>query len=339
MHLQTDDTGEVVDSAISLDLPVDAFRNGCRHECFVGALRRPSYRLRQLADYFEIGWGQDNYDISTRTVEQEMCANVYQNGVLFGLWAAGVAISVGRLLTYIIVGDRARKDVQTQTDDIVKEQCEVPVEIEHGVQEEVEKIPLEEDDKTSESNAEKDESEDESVASRQNIVDAPTMDKEETKELKSKTLSPEIKADLDEKRDDETLTDDKRISVYKLPAIKKHHFLVRQDGMRVLRQAVQGDFSLEKVSLEGIRNFLFIVAKGSPSQLAELEAKIKADYRWLTPVRTPSRKLTGDLPIQGSQVTTLHEATRIPARPLRRAQTPGLTPGHIYKTPNPNPPN
>ncbi|XP_072176245.1 uncharacterized protein [Diadema setosum] len=293
--------------------------------------------LHPVADYFEIGWGQDNYDIST-SVEQEMCANVYQNGVLFGLWAAGVAISVGRLLTYIIVGDRARKDVQTQTDDIVKEQSEVPVEIEHGVQEEVEKIPLEEDDKTSESNAEKDKSEDESVASRPNIVDAPTMDKEEAEQLKSKK-SLEVKADP-EKRDDETLIDDKRISVYKLPAIKKHHFLVRQDGMRVLRQAVQGDFSLEKISLEGIRNFLFIVAKGSPSQLGELEAKIKADYRWLTPVRTPSRKLTGNLPIQGPQVTTLHEATRVPARPLmRRAQTPGLTPGHIYKTPNPNPPN
>ena len=36
--------------------------------------------------------------------------------------------------------------------------------------------------------------------------------------------------------------------------------------MRVLRQAVAGDFSLEKVTVNEIRSFIFLVAKGEPAR-------------------------------------------------------------------------
>ncbi|XP_054751916.1 uncharacterized protein LOC129257578 isoform X2 [Lytechinus pictus] len=261
---------------------------------------------------FGITWdkGTVDIDVITATEDEEMSTNVYHNGVLFGVWVAGVAISMGRLLSAIFGGSGKNGiDAETQESYIKLK----------GMEQE-----NEDDDDPLRSPSNDDVTMPVEVVSKEgkgegsNIGD-PKLDEKEDNVVKSAT----------------------KISVYKLPAIKRHSFMILQDGMNSLKQSVSGRLRLEKITLDGVRNFIFIVAKGTQSQLSELESKVKADFRWLTPVREPSPVLTGAPLTQeqkwvSSTSPKALDMSRIPTRatsPRTRSQTLRL--GLSHKTPNP----
>ncbi|XP_041459934.1 uncharacterized protein LOC121411333 [Lytechinus variegatus] len=302
---------------------------------------------------FGITWDKETVDIDviTATEDEEMSTNVYHNGVLFGVWVAGVAISMGRLLSAIFGGSGKNGiDAETQTDHKTeeKELGQEPEEDELNIvtgREELDKVTEIEAKGIKVINQEsyiklkgvKQENEDDDDPLRSPPNDDVTTPVEvvskEGKGEGSNIGDPK----LDEKEDN-VVKSATKISVYKLPAIKRHSFMILQDGMNSLKQAVSGRFSLEKISLDGVRNFIFIVAKGTPSQLSELESKVKADFRWLTPVREPSPALTGAPATQeqkwvSSTSPKARDMSRIPTSPRTRSQTLRL--GLSNKTPNP----
>lgn len=303
--------------------------------------------LHPAVKYLDFNWEQEALDAREHNIDEEMnmSSHVYQNGVLFGLWVAGVAISMGRLFTYAVYGGSKGVDAQTQTETETEQEGQ-SIEEEHKKETEVinqesyTKLPATPEPEPEEKTVkvedvgtieEDDVTNNDEEPSIEDVVKVEEKTEQEKEEEGSK-VDPECE-EKDEKMEIKT-----KISVYKLPAIKRHHFMILQDGMRVLRQAVQGDFSLEKVTLDGIRNFIFLVAKGSPSQLSDLESKIKSDFRWLTPVREPHSKLTGGIASQEPirMVTTVHESSpsRIPTKTTNRKSTPpGLRQGVKHSTP------
>ncbi|XP_054751915.2 uncharacterized protein LOC129257578 isoform X1 [Lytechinus pictus] len=306
---------------------------------------------------FGITWdkGTVDIDVITATEDEEMSTNVYHNGVLFGVWVAGVAISMGRLLSAIFGGSGKNGiDAETQTDPKTeeKELIQEPEVDELNIvteREELDKVTeIEEVKEIKVFNQEsyiklkgmEQENEDDDDPLRSPSNDDVTMPVEvvskEGKGEGSNIGDPK----LDEKEDN-VVKSATKISVYKLPAIKRHSFMILQDGMNSLKQSVSGRLRLEKITLDGVRNFIFIVAKGTQSQLSELESKVKADFRWLTPVREPSPVLTGAPLTQeqkwvSSTSPKALDMSRIPTRatsPRTRSQTLRL--GLSHKTPNP----
>eukprot|EP00057_Strongylocentrotus_purpuratus_P000497 XP_001177482.1 PREDICTED: uncharacterized protein LOC754197 [Strongylocentrotus purpuratus] len=290
---------------------------------------------------FGLTWDSEkatvDIDVIAAAEEDEMSTNVYHNGVLFGIWVAGVAISMGRLLSYAIFSGKKGIDAVTQTHADKKEEELSQVSDAKEVKE-IKVINQESYIKLCGVQQDSDES--------FKLVEehgSPPIEKETTPKVskEGKGEGSKIEPMHDEKEDKEVRSET-NISVYKLPAIKRHHFMVFQDGMKTLRQSVTGKFSLEKINLDGVRNFIFIVAKGTLSQLSELESKVKADFRWLTLVRDPSAELTGAALTGASptkepkwvpsvNVDTLHTS---PTKPITSPRSPSLRSGIPRKTPS-----
>lgn len=279
-------------------------------------------------------------DVIEAAEEEDMSTNVYHNGVLFGIWVAGVAISMGRLLSYAIFSGKKGIDAVTQTDADKKEE-ELSQVSEAKEVKEIKVINQESYIKLCGMQQESDESFKLAEEHGSPPIDRETTPIEKVSKEGKGEGSKIIEPMLDEKEDKEVRSET-NISVYKLPAIKRHHFMVFQDGIKTLRRSVTGKFSLEMINLDGVRNFIFIVAKGTLSQLSELESKVKADFRWLTPVRNPSAELTGAALtgtsptkepkwVPSTQVDKLHTS---PTKPIISPRSSSLRSGIPRKTPS-----